>query len=100
MSSKTDGRLNLLIHFSSLDFYPTSREETKFCINTLVDRDSDKSGPKKRLEKKPSIKRDSVKRNASSHTFAEIDKMKVSQSHDTIDNSNSQVEYKTIETVL
>ena len=38
---------------------------------------TDKQAPKKKLEKKPSIKRDSVKRNASSHTFAEIDKMKV-----------------------
>ncbi|XP_078336664.1 protein hobbit-like [Crassostrea virginica] len=37
---------------------------------------TDKQAPKKKLEKKPSIKRDSVKRNASSHTFAEIDKMK------------------------
>lgn len=91
MSSKTDGKLNLLIHSSILDFYTAYRKHTEFCINTLVDRDSDKSGPKRKLEKKPSIKRDSVKRNTSSHTFAEIDKMKVSQSHDTMDNSNSQV---------
>ena len=42
-----------------------------------VDGYTDKQAPKKKLEKKPSIKRDSVKRNASSHTFAEIDKMKV-----------------------
>lgn len=52
-------------------FFPDKNIETEG-----QDRDSDKSGPKKRLEKKPSIKRDSVKRNASSHTFAEIDKMK------------------------
>lgn len=52
-------------------FFPDKNIETEG-----HDRDSDKSGPKKKLEKKPSIKRDSVKRNTSSHTFAEIDKMK------------------------
>lgn len=47
------------------------------CTFFSVDGYTDKQAPKKKLEKKPSIKRDSVKRNASSHTFAEIDKMKV-----------------------
>ena len=49
------------------------------CAMCFVSADgyTDKQAPKKKLEKKPSIKRDSVKRNASSHTFAEIDKMKV-----------------------
>ena len=47
------------------------------CNVLSADGYTDKQAPKKKLEKKPSIKRDSVKRNASSHTFAEIDKMKV-----------------------
>lgn len=91
MFLKIDGRLNFLIYFSSLDFYFISREQIKFCINIFVDRDLDKLGFKKRLEKKSFIKRDSVKRNVLFYIFVEIDKMKVSQSYGRMDNFNSQV---------
>ncbi|XP_048751983.2 protein hobbit-like isoform X2 [Ostrea edulis] len=52
-------------------FFPDKNIETDG-----QDGDSEKALHKKKVERKPSVKRDSVKKASSSHNFAEIDKMK------------------------
>ncbi|XP_062602292.1 protein hobbit-like, partial [Saccostrea cucullata] len=52
-------------------FFPDKNIETEG-----PDGETEKAPMKKKVEKRPSIKRDSVKRSSSAHNFAEIDKMK------------------------
>ncbi|XP_062591853.1 protein hobbit-like [Saccostrea cucullata] len=52
-------------------FFPDKNIETEG-----PDGETEKAPVKKKVEKRPSIKRDSVKRSSSAHNFAEIDKMK------------------------